>query len=364
MKTLLGLLLLTGLAGAQPVFFKAAADRQLGNVLLVADDGAKEAEALARAGYNCRLSRAADLEQLKGDEFWLRKKAGWEANRDLPITVIGLDAKAALVWKLGGGVICIDAHPQAYQKPGGFKEPKAMPTLVELLDYRGEEAIRYERDLKAYKPLVLVPPGTNDELCQQLGPNCHKAAGSLSEMDSPLQKEVRRWLAIQQPHPRLGLTGTQWVPSPNWGQRDLGDRIDTVVLHSTGINTLEGTEHAFCDDKDSRISAHYVVDRDGTTVQMVDERCSAWHAGASELEGRRGVNDFSIGIELVSLNDGQEPYPEAQYEAVVRIIKDLRKRWAVPPNHIVSEAAIARPPGRKTDPVGFDFDKLKAMLEK
>ena len=239
--TLLSLLLLTRVAAAEPQFFRAVGDKQ-GNILLVAEDGVKEAEAIARAGYDCALSHASELKQIEADEFWTRKKVGWEAHQDEPgsvtasnlVTVVGLNRKAPLVWTLHKGVVCIDPHP-------------------ELGVYKAE------------KPLVLVAAETDDKICQQLGPI------------------------------------------------------------------------AFFDDKERRVSAHYVVDREGTTIQMVDERRAAWHAGV--------------------------PYPEAQYQAVAGIIKDLRKRWEVPDNHIVSHAAIARPVGRKSDPVGFDFDKLKKMLD-
>jgi N-acetylmuramoyl-L-alanine amidase len=360
--TLLSLLLLTGLAGAEPQLYEGAEPKQ-GNILLVAEDGVNEAEALSRAGYDCALSHASDLRQIQADELWTRQKVGWEAHHDEPnsvtasnrVTIIGLERKAPLVWTLHSGVICLIQHPQAADYPAE-DSPQEAPS-----DQRSSKL--YESSLKIDKPLVLVPPETDDKVCQQLGPNCHKAAGSLTEDNSALQKEVRRWLAIQQPRQRLGLPDTKFVASPNWGVRSLGDKIDTLVVHSTVINTLEGTERAFFDDKERRVSAHYVVDRDGTTIQMVDERRAAWHAGVSELDGRTGVNDFSVGIELVNLNDGQDPYPEAQYEAVARIIKDLRTRWEVPDNHIVSHAAIARPVGRKSDPLGFDFDKLRKMLD-
>ncbi|CAN0009486.1 unnamed protein product, partial [Phaeothamnion confervicola] len=152
-----------------------------------------------------------------------------------------------------------------------------------------------------------------------------------------------------------GLHGVTFVKSPNWDVRPLDGKIDAVIVHSTVINTLEGTERAFLDDKVRRVSAHYVVDRDGTVVQMVDERFTAWHAGVSELAGRTGVNDFSIGIEIVNLNDGKDPYTDAQYDAVARIIRDLRSRWEIPDSRVTSHANIARPVGRKSDPVGFDF---------
>ena len=332
MKTcLLSLLLLTGLGWAEPRFYDAA-DPAQGSLLLVAENGQDEAESLARAGLSCALSHAQSLEELRADLDWARKQMG------TAITVVGIRSRGPLVQRLGGeglaGRISLDPHPQisAYGSP-------------------------------AADMLYVVAADANEETCKLLGENCHKAAGSLDADNSAAQKEVRRWVAVHQPLPVVGLPDTKFVASPNWGVRSLGDRVDTVVVHSTVINTLEGTERAFLDDKVRRVSAHYVVDRDGTTVQMVDERRTAWHAGVSELEGRTGVNDFSIGIELVNLNDGKDPYPEAQYQAVVRIVQDLRNRWDVPDSRIVSHAFIARPEGRKSDPVGFDFAKLIEMLK-
>ena len=187
--------------------------------------------------------------------------------------------------------------------------------------------------------------------------------GDLLKRDSPLQKAVRRYLARWAPKPLSGLGGVPFIPSPNWDVRNLDEKIDTVVVHATVINTMEGTIRAFMDDKVRRVSAHYNIDRDGTIVQMVDEDYTAWHAGVSELEGRSGVNGFSVGIELINLNDGKDPYPEAQMQALARIIRDLRSRWDIPDSRIVSHAHIARPVGRKTDPAGFDFPKLLRMIQ-
>lgn len=158
---------------------------------------------------------------------------------------------------------------------------------------------------------------------------------ALTTTDDPVQKAVRHFVAECAPQELRGLQGVTFVKSPNWDVRPLDGKIDAVIVHSTVINTLEGTERAFLDDKVRRVSAHYVVDRDGTIVQMVDERFTAWHAGVSELEGRTGVNDFSVGIEIVNLNDGKDPYTDAQYDAVARIIRDLRSRWTIPDHRVM-----------------------------
>ena len=156
------------------------------------------------------------------------------------------------------------------------------------------------------------------------------------------------------------MPGTSFVSSPNYSPRPIDAIVDCIVVHATVIDTLQGTVDRFL-DLGPAVSAHYVVDRDGTTVQMVRDDDKAWHAGVSELEGVKGVNDFSIGIEMVNRNDGVDPYPEAQYEAVARIIKSVRKNTIVPDSRIVSHQFIARPMGRKNDPKGFDFDKLKRL---
>lgn len=373
MKTLLSFLLLTGAVWAEPQLFPAAEPVQ-GRVLLVAEEGQKEAEALAGAGIECMLSHAKTSEEFNKDWTWALDRYPWVASggetangltfsASKPrVSLIGLGARSPLAWTANvSGPICIDPNPKPDIYPGWERK---MLDLGQNSKVDPKVGLGYERSLIPAEPLLLVAPETSDEICQQLKGNVHKAAGSLAEANSAVQKEVRRWIAIQQPLPVVGLPDTKFLPSPNWGVRSLGDKIDTLVIHSTVINTLEGTERAFWDDKERRVSAHYVVDRDGTTVQMVDERRTAWHAGVSELEGRTGVNDFSVGIELVNLNDGKDPYPEAQYQAVKRILEDLRTRWNIPDEHIVSHAAIARPIGRKSDPVGFDFEKLKRMLDK
>jgi N-acetyl-anhydromuramyl-L-alanine amidase AmpD len=113
---------------------------------------------------------------------------------------------------------------------------------------------------------------------------------------------------------------------------------------------------------ESQVSAHFTVGKDGKIVQMVEDTARAWHAGVSELDGVRGVNDFSVGIEIVNLNDGRDPYTDAQYEAVANIIRHLREQYYLPDSRIVSHEHVARPPGRKSDPKGFDFQRLFRML--
>jgi N-acetylmuramoyl-L-alanine amidase/AmpD protein len=156
------------------------------------------------------------------------------------------------------------------------------------------------------------------------------------------------------------------IPSPNCSDRPAGTSVSAVVLHATVVRTTEAAVRILLDTRRPparRVSAHFVVGKDGQVVQMVPIERRAWHAGPSMLDGVPNVNDYSIGIEMVNANDGEDPYTEEQYRAVARIVRFLRLRYAIPDRRIVSHAQIAAAVGRhnKTDPRGFDFGRLYAL---
>src|SRR5262249_12266425 len=139
-------------------------------------------------------------------------------------------------------------------------------------------------------------------------------------------------------------------PSPNFNERPAGTRIDTIVVHATVFDTLEEVVRHFS-RPESQVSSHYTIDRDGTVVSHVSEDDRAWHAGVSSMgDGRINVNDFSIGIELVNKNDGSDPFPEKQIEALRDLMKQIMTRHPI--QHIIPHYACAEPRGRKSDPVG------------
>ena len=103
-------------------------------------------------------------------------------------------------------------------------------------------------------------------------------------------------------------------------------------------------------------------DRDGNVVSHVAEDQRAWHAGQSKMkDGRSGVNDFSIGIELVNLNDGVDPFPDVQIQAMRSLVKAIISRHPI--RHIVTHYECADPPGRKSDPAGFHEGWIDGLLE-
>jgi N-acetylmuramoyl-L-alanine amidase len=147
--------------------------------------------------------------------------------------------------------------------------------------------------------------------------------------------------------------------SPNYNDRPEGTTVDTVVIHATVLDSLREVIDHFAKEE-SKVSSHYTIDRDGTIVSHVPENKRAWHAGISRMrDGRENVNDFSIGIELVNRNDGIDLFPEAQLQAMRNLLKEIVTRHPI--RHIIPHYACAEPPGRKSDPVGFNSSWFKDL---
>ena len=155
------------------------------------------------------------------------------------------------------------------------------------------------------------------------------------------------------------------IPSPNCDARPEGAAIDLIVIHAislppgefggTGIselftNRLDPAAHPYyADIHQLRVSAHFLIRRDGQLIQYVPCHLRAWHAGASSWQGRSRCNDFSIGIELEGCDE--LPFAEAQYQRLAALLQELRSQY--PQAVLAGHADIA--PGRKTDP-GPHFD--------
>lgn len=149
-----------------------------------------------------------------------------------------------------------------------------------------------------------------------------------------------------------------WIQGPHCDARPADTVVDTIVLHATANSTLEGVARWFL-APESRVSAHYTVGKGGGIVQHVSTFNRAWHAGVSRNpDGRERVNNFSVGIEIVNLNDGKDSFTEAQYDVVDNLIGMLVRRFPTI-KYIVSHEVIAQPKGRKSDPKGFDWNRIK-----
>jgi N-acetylmuramoyl-L-alanine amidase len=137
------------------------------------------------------------------------------------------------------------------------------------------------------------------------------------------------------------------APSPNFDARALP--VSMVVLHYTGMESAEAAI-ARLRDPAAKVSAHYLVDEDGTVLRLVDEDKRAWHAGKSHWRGITDVNSASIGIELANPGHefGYRPFPDAQMGALIPLVADIKERHAITRGNVVGHSDVA--PARKQDP--------------
>ncbi|MCW4116671.1 N-acetylmuramoyl-L-alanine amidase [Aurantimonas sp. MSK8Z-1] len=150
-------------------------------------------------------------------------------------------------------------------------------------------------------------------------------------------------------------------PSPNHNERRLPDPPDVLILHYTGMPTAAEAVDWLC-DLASEVSSHYVVEEDGTILQLVAETRRAWHAGAGSWRGQTDINSRSIGIEIVNAGHagGLPPFADAQIEAVIALCQDiLRRRPEILAERVLAHSDTA--PDRKIDPgERFPWDRLHA----
>lgn len=149
--------------------------------------------------------------------------------------------------------------------------------------------------------------------------------------------------------------------SPNFEPRADDKMVSLVVLHYTGMTSGQAAVDWLC-NPNSKVSCHYLVDEDGSIVQMVDESDRAWHAGVSSWHGEIDVNSVSIGIEIQNKGHsaGSPSFPAEQMASVAALTRDIMERHALGPQQVVGHSDIA--PGRKIDPgEAFDWDSLAAQ---
>ena len=181
---------------------------------------------------------------------------------------------------------------------------------------------------------------------------------------------TRRQLAVDE-HGYANLA--RQVRTPNHDARPAGTVVTLIVVHGISLPPGEyggdGIARLFTNRLDPRahpyyatiagmkVSAHFLIRRDGALIQFVGCLGRAWHAGASAWQGRERCNDFSIGIELEGTDESA--YAAAQYTMLARLIRVLRRTFPI--DDIVGHADVA--PGRKTDPgPAFDWARLRRLL--
>jgi len=151
--------------------------------------------------------------------------------------------------------------------------------------------------------------------------------------------------------------------SPNHSSRN-GRPITLVVGHATVGPYLSSLN--WLSNPLSRVSAHYLIRKDGHIAQLVADSRAAWHAGASfwnDMDSDE-IQDGSLGIELenltgMKLDDGAlhppDPYPAVQVAAFRVLVQTKMAEYKITLSHVVRHLDIAFPRGRKTDPANFNW---------
>jgi AmpD protein len=169
------------------------------------------------------------------------------------------------------------------------------------------------------------------------------------------------------------LDETRFILSPNCDERPVDCEINLLVIHNISLppeefggdgvielftNRIDPGAHPYYQVlRGLKVSAHFLIRRDGQMIQFVSCEKRAWHAGESCWQGKSRCNDFSIGVELEGSDT--KPFTDLQYEALAALTQALQSRYPI--TGIVGHSDIA--PGRKTDPGPcFDWKRYRTAL--
>jgi len=149
-------------------------------------------------------------------------------------------------------------------------------------------------------------------------------------------------------------------PSPNFGPRQGAGAPTMLLLHYTGVASAAMAIDWLC-RRESKVSAHYVLDEAGFLTQLVNEDQRAWHAGRAAWAGETDINSVSIGIEVH--NPGHEfgypDFPEPQLRVLEALCRDIVDRHGILPKRVLAHSDVA--PSRKIDPgEKFPWGRLAA----
>jgi len=136
----------------------------------------------------------------------------------------------------------------------------------------------------------------------------------------------------------------------HYSQRKAGTKVSIIILHYISAINVD-PDDAYNPIKiidilnKYKLSAHFLITREGEVVQLVPEMAKAWHAGKSKWKGKRNLNEHSIGIEIIGM-DGDK-FTEDQYKSVIELCMDLKNRYDIKEENIIGHSDVS--PGRKRD---------------
>ena len=135
--------------------------------------------------------------------------------------------------------------------------------------------------------------------------------------------------------------------------------IKFIIIHYTGMQSRIASIKRLLSPR-HKVSCHYLIDRKGQVLRMVDENKVAWHAGKSKWKNFNNLNKNSIGIELVNKGHefGYERFTSSQINKLINLCLNLKKKFKIKNSNILGHSDIS--PMRKQDPgEKFPWKKLK-----
>ena len=148
-------------------------------------------------------------------------------------------------------------------------------------------------------------------------------------------------------------------PSPNFSKKKRSKKaIKFVIIHYTGMQSEIESIKRLKNPK-FKVSCHYLVNRKGTIIQMVEDKKIAWHAGKSKWNKYKDLNKNSLGIELVNKGEslGYQNFTKKQVKNLIALCKKLKKKYEIRKENFLGHSDIA--PLRKIDPgEKFPWKKL------
>jgi N-acetylmuramoyl-L-alanine amidase len=147
----------------------------------------------------------------------------------------------------------------------------------------------------------------------------------------------------------------------NYSTRDLNKTVKFIIIHYTGMEGFNVAYQKLTDSK-SEVSCHYLISRNGFIFNLLSPNLKAWHAGKSEWQNLKLLNDYSIGIELENKghDHGYMPFTNKQYISLNKLISSLTFRYSLNPENILGHSDIS--PNRKKDPGElFDWNRIRSI---
>ena len=138
-----------------------------------------------------------------------------------------------------------------------------------------------------------------------------------------------------------GINAPVWVGTTNFDLR----KPNFVIIHHTAQNSCEQTLKTFTLER-TKVSAHYVICKDGTVHHMLNDYFRAWHGGIAKWGNNTDINSSSIGIEID--NNGFEPFEPQQINSLLNLLAILKNKYKIPVSNFIGHGDIA--PTRKSDP--------------